>query len=192
MPENKVSAETQKTWDQLTTVSAVPLAEKYSSQLYLALSDASAAAQVTSALTAGVEYVPGYVGGERIVSPTELLYDLPIGRDAGTVTVDGNLLWINGAPYQTENSLKNISTKSGAYSTIQSTGYARWYKVGTAAGKTMTVTFPEDAGFYVYNGDGTLAASSLLWGDASVKLPEDGLIVFAGDSGARFQISFAS
>lgn len=192
MPENKVSAETQAAWDKLATVSAVPLAEKYSSQLYLALSDASSAAQVTSALTAGVEYVPGYVGGERIVSPTELLYDLPIGRDAGTVTVDGNLLWINGAPYQTENSLKNISTKSGAYSTIQSTGYARWYKVGAAAGKTMAVTFPEDAGFYVYNGDGTLAASSLLWGDTSVKLPEGGIIVFAGDSGARFQINFAS
>ena len=192
MPENKVSAETQAAWDKLATVSAVPLAEKYSSQLYLALSDASSAAQVTSALTAGVEYVPGYVGGERIVSPTELLYDLPIGRDAGTVTVDGNLLWINGAPYQTENSLKNISTKSGAYSTIQSTGYARWYKVGAAAGKTMAVTFPEDAGFYVYNGDGTLAASSLLWGDTSVKLPEGGMIVFAGDSGARFQINFAS
>ena len=192
MPENKVSAETQAAWDKLATVSAVPLAEKYSSQLYLALSDASSAAQVTSALTAGVEYVPGYVGGERIVSPTELLYDLPIGRDAGTLTVDGNLLWINGAPYQTENSLKNISTKSGAYSTIQSTGYARWYKVGAAAGKTMAVTFPEDAGFYVYNGDGTLAASSLLWGDTSVKLPEGGMIVFAGDSGARFQINFAS
>lgn len=192
MPENKVSAETQAAWDKLATVSAVPLAEKYSSQLYLALSDASSAAQVTSALTAGVEYVPGYVGGERIVSPTELLYDLPIGRDAGTVTVDGNLLWINGAPYQIENSLKNISTKSGAYSTIQSTGYARWYKVGAAAGKTMAVTFPEDAGFYVYNGDGTLAASSLLWGDTSVKLPEGGMIVFAGDSGARFQINFAS
>lgn len=192
MPENKVSAETQAAWDKLATVSAVPLAEKYSSQLYLALSDASSAAQVTSALTAGVEYVPGYVGGERIVSPTELLYDLPIGRDAGTVTVDGNLLWINGAPYQTENSLKNISTKSGAYSTIQSTGYARWYKVGAAAGKTMAVTFPEDAGFYVYNGDGTLAASSLLWGDTSVKLPAGGMIVFAGDSGARFQINFAS
>ncbi len=192
MPENKVSAETQAAWDKLATVSAVPLAEKYSSQLYLALSDASSAAQVTSALTVGVEYVPGYVGGERIVSPTELLYDLPIGRDAGTVTVDGNLLWINGAPYQTENSLKNISTKSGAYSTIQSTGYARWYKVGAAAGKTMAVTFPEDAGFYVYNGDGTLAASSLLWGDTSVKLPEGGMIVFAGDSGARFQINFAS
>ncbi len=192
MPENKVSAETQAAWDKLATVSAVPLAEKYSSQLYLALSDASSAAQVTSALTAGVEYVPGYVGGERIVSPTELLYDLPIGRDAGTLTVDGNLLWINGAPYQTENSLKNISTKSGAYSTIQSTGYARWYKVGAAAGKTMAVIFPEDAGFYVYNGDGTLAASSLLWGDTSVKLPEGGMIVFAGDSGARFQINFAS
>ncbi|BAL01729.1 putative hydrolase [Oscillibacter valericigenes Sjm18-20] len=193
MPENSISAETQAAWDALASTSAVPLAEKYSSQLYLALSDAAAEESVTSALTPGVEFVPGYIGGQRIVSPTELTYDLPIGRDAGCVTVDGDFLWINGAPYQMKDSLKNISTKSGSsYATIQPSGYARWFKVGNAAGKTMTVTFPEDAGFYVFDGSGALTTSSLLWGDTSAKLPEGGLIVFAGNSGARFRLEFAS
>lgn len=192
MPENPVSAETQAAWDALASTSAVPLAEKYSSQMYLALSDAAASAAVTSALTPGVEYVPGYIGGQRILSPTELTYDLPIGRDAGSITVDGELLWVNGAPYQTEASLKNISAKSGAYATIQPSGYARWFKVGNAAEKAMKVTFPENSGFYVFDGSGALTASSLLWGDTSAKLPEGGLIVFAGDPGARFQLEFAS
>ncbi len=194
MPENPISAETQAAWDALASTSAVPLAEKYSSQLYLALSDAAASAAVTSALTADVKYVPGYIGGERIVSPTELTYDLPIGRDAGSVTVDGDLLWVSGAPYQAEGSLKNISTKHGrSCATVQSTGYARWFRVGDSdAGKTMTVAVPKNAGFYVYDGTGKITASSYLWGDASAKLPEDGLIVFSGDSGARFQLKFAS
>ena len=194
MPENPISAKTQAAWDALASTSAVPLGEKYSSQLYLALSDAAASAAVTSALTPDTEYVPGYIGGERIVSPTELTYDLPIGRDAGSVTVDGDLLWVNGAPYQTEGSLKNISTKNGgSYATIQSTGYARWFKVGGSdAGKTMTVAVPENAGFYVYDGTGKVTASSYLWGDTSVRLPEGGLIVFSGDSGARFELKFAS
>ena len=141
MPENPIPTETQAAWDAIASTSAVSLGEKYSSQMYLALSDAAAAAAVTSALTPDVEYVPGYIGGERIVSPTELTYDLPIGRDAGSVTVDGSLMWVNGAPYQTEGSLKNISTKNGSsYATIQSTGYARWFKVGDGdTGKTMVL-----------------------------------------------------
>lgn len=194
MPENPISAETQAAWDALASTSAVPLGEKYSSQMYLALSDAAVSAAVTSALTQDAEYVPGYIGGERIVSPTELTYDLPIGRDAGSVTVDGDLLWVNGAPYQTEGSLKNISTKNGgSCATIQSTGYARWFRVGDGdTGKTMTVTVPKNAGFYVYDGTGKITASSYLWGDTSVRLPEGGLIVFSGDSGARFQLKFAS
>lgn len=194
MPENPISTEMQAAWDAIASTSAVPLGEKYSSQIYLALSDAAASAAVTSALTPDVEYAPGYIGGERIVSPTELTYDLPIGRDAGSVTVDGDLMWVNGAPYQTEGSLKNISTKNGSsYATIQSIGYARWFKVGDGdTGKSMTVAVPKNAGFYVYDGTGKITASSYLWGDTSAKLPEGGLIVFSGDPGARFQLKFTA
>ena len=56
----------------------------------------------------------------------------------------------------------------------------------------MTVQVPQDAGFWVYNADGTVAASSVLWGDTAVTLPEGGLVVFAGDPGARFHLRFAA
>ncbi|WP_312939369.1 serine hydrolase domain-containing protein [Oscillibacter sp.] len=190
MPENSVSAEAQAAWDALLSESAVPLAEKYTSQLYLALSDSaqSAAAQ------GGTKSVPGYVGGYRIASPTELVYDLPIGRDANNMTVEGKVLWIGSAPYLMDRGIKNLFTgTSASYSTIQPDGYARWYTVGEKdAGKTMTVTLPENAGFYVYDAEGTAIASSLLWGDRSVKLPKGGMVVFSGDAGARFHLSFAS
>ena len=74
--------------------------------------------------------------------------------------------------------------------TLEENGYARWYQVGDAAGKTMTVQVPENSGFWVYDGNGQVTASSVLWGDTTVTLPEDGTIVFAGDPGARFHLRF--
>ena len=75
-------------------------------------------------------------------------------------------------------------------STVQENGYARWYRVGGNAGKSMTVRVPEDAGFWVYDTDGQVTASSVLWGDTRAELPQDGFVVFAGDPGARFHLSF--
>ena len=66
----------------------------------------------------------------------------------------------------------------------------RVLQVGDAAGKTMTVQVPENSGFWVYDGNGQVTASSVLWGDTTVTLPEDGTIVFAGDPGARFHLRF--
>ena len=75
--------------------------------------------------------------------------------------------------------------------TIQSNGYARWYKADpAAAGKTMTVSVPRDAGFWVYNAKGYVTASSVLWNSTSAKLSEGDMIVFAGNPGAKFQLTF--
>ena len=51
---------------------------------------------------------------------------------------------------------------------------------------------PKNAGFYIYDGTGKITASSYLWGDTSAKLPKGGLIVFSGNSGARFQLKFTA
>ena len=59
-----------------------------------------------------------------------------------------------------------------------------------ADGKTMTVRMPENAGFWVYDAKGTITASSVLWDSDSVKLSKGGLVVFAGDPGAKFELSF--
>ena len=103
------------------------------------------------------------------------------------------VLWINakGSLYMDAAAAPTLFTGSGAsYTTVQADGYARWYQVGDAAGKTMTVQVPENSGFWVYDGNGQVTASSVLWGDTTVTLPEDGTIVFAGDPGARFHLRF--
>ena len=56
----------------------------------------------------------------------------------------------------------------------------------------MTVQVPQDAGFWVYDRDGQVVASSVLGHTGAVTLPEEGMVVFAGAPGARFHLRFAA
>ena len=116
-------------------------------------------------------------------------------RDSGTVSirdVDGvEYIELNGGLYMDAAAAPAMYPGALSYCTIQPDGGARWHTAGEAAGKTMTVTVPENGGFCVYNADMTLAASSWIYGDTTVTLPEGGLIVFAGDPGARFTIALS-
>ena len=192
LTENELTEEVQEVWDKLLTMSILPMEEKYDSQVYLALAEAAAAAEAP-------ELVPGYMGAARIVDETTALYEIQLpgvgGRDGTdySVTERDGVTWITsyGADYMDAAAAPELFTGTGtAYSTIQSDGYARWYQVGEAAGRTMTVQVPEDAGFWVYDGAGQVTASSVLWNDTSAELPAGGMIVFAGDPGARFHLSF--
>ena len=162
------------------------------SQTFLALADAAAVAEVP-------ETIPGYIGAARIADETTARSEIQVPGVGSRDGVDYQLeerdgvLWINakGSLYMDAAAAPTLFTGSGAsYTTIQADGYARWYQVGDAAGKTMTVQVPENSGFWVYDGNGQVTASSVLWGDTTVTLPEDGTIVFAGDPGARFHLRF--
>lgn len=190
LPENDITPEVQAAWDRYLSTSFLPMGEKYSSQTYLALADSTA--QETA------ELVPGYVGASRIVDSTSALYELQIpganGRDGQDIHVyeQSGTTWmdVNGALYMSAEGAPVLYTGPDSYSTVQENGYARWYRVGGNAGKSMTVRVPEDAGFWVYDTDGQVTASSVLWGDTRAELPQDGFMVFAGDPGARFHLSF--
>ena len=190
LPENDITPEVQAAWDRYLSTSFLPMGEKYSSQTYLALADSTA--QETA------ELVPGYVGASRIVDSTSALYELQIpganGRDGQDIHVyeQSGTTWmdVNGALYMSAEGAPVLYTGPDSYSTVQENGYARWYRVGGNAGKSMTVRVPEDAGFWVYDTDGQVTASSVLWGDTRTELPQDGFVVFAGGPGARFHLSF--
>lgn len=138
------------------------------------------------------------MGASRIVDSTSALYELQIpganGRDGQDIHVyeQSGTTWmdVNGALYMSAEGAPVLYTGPDSYSTVQENGYARWYRVGGNAGKSMTVRVPEDAGFWVYDTDGQVTASSVLWGDTRAELPQDGFVVFAGDPGARFHLSF--
>ena len=164
--------------------------ETYSSMVYLALSETD---------TVTPELVPGYVGAARIVDEANARCELQLPGTGGRDNQDWHLsrqdgvTWIqaNGSIYMEEAAAPDLFTGGGwSYTTVQADGYARWYHTGNAAGQTMTVRLPEDAGFWVYDADGQVTASSVLWDDTTAVLPEGGLVVFAGSPGTRFHLSF--
>ncbi|MEQ2442680.1 serine hydrolase domain-containing protein [Pseudoflavonifractor sp. CLA-AP-H29] len=185
----QLSADVQAAWDKWNSTSVLPLNEKYTSQVWLSLGSAAAAELP--------EYIPGYVGAQKIVDAnhTQFAVQLPGngGRDGSDTTIteqDGHI-WMDaqGILYVDASIAQPIYCGAGAYSTIQPDGYARWYTVGSAAGLTIRVDIEGNGGFYVYDGTGALAASSVVWGDSTVTLTENSAIAFAGDAGTRFHIS---
>ena len=196
LEENDIPEAVQDVWDRVAVTSVLPVNEKYSSQVYLSLGGASA----DTALTTLVEMVPGYIGSSQIVDETTARYTLQIpgtqGRDGQNWTLveteNGTWLQVNGSLYMPQELATDLYTGSGwAYTTVGEAGYARWYQVGDAAGSTMTVQLPENAGFWVYDASGAVTASSVLWDETSAVLPEGGMVVFAGDPGARFHLRFS-
>ncbi len=191
MKENPVSKDAQDAWLERMTMDSVLLNEKYSSQIWPMLFTATQLPEVP-------EMVPGYSGALRIIDKDHIRSELQIPNNVGRDSQDVSVYEVDGVTYLSNQSqifmdasaVRPIYSGTGAYTTIQPDGYARWYKVGGEAGSTMSVTVPEDAGFYVYQADGTVAASSLLYGDRSAVLPKDGFIVFLGDPGDRFGLSF--
>lgn len=113
----------------------------------------------------------------------------PGGRDGYDMTVreeNGDTYQTAGASlYLAQEDAPELFTGSGwSYSTIQPDGYARWYRIGEdAAWTAMSVQAEGEGGFWVYNPEGYLTASSVLWGDTKAPLEEGGLVVFAGDVG---------
>ena len=193
LADSTLSPDIQAIWDQVAVTSILPVTEKYTSTTYLALSTAAASEALP-------EMVPGYIGAARIRSETSARYDLQLpgvgGRDGQEWTLlerdGGTWIQVNNALYMPESQAPNLFAGSGwSYATVGQEGWAKWYHVGDTAGRTMTVQLPEDGGFWVYDGQGQLTASSVLWGDTSAVLPEGGMVVFAGDSGARFHLRFA-
>ena len=196
LPDNAVSPEVQSVWTAAMAQSYLPMNEKYTSQLYQLLASGG---DETAGAAAAV--VPGYVGSSRIVDAVHALYMPQIpnlaGRDGSDMTLSeqGGVTWLtaNTSVYMSVSGAGDIFTDGGwSYSTVGTDGYARWYRVGAAAGRTMSVLVPKTGGFYVYDANGQVTASSVLWGDTKAALPAGGLVVFAGDPGTRFHLRFTA
>ena len=201
LPENKISQELQEHWDTIMSeVTVVPMNERYSSQVYAAL---GASFAMEAALGDEVELAPGYAGVMKIVDETHAQYVPQIpgsaGRDGNDVKAwrdEKGVLWMsqsNGTVTMDIQAVPQLSAgkNQSVACTIQPNGYARWYKIGdSTAGKTINIQIPENAGFWLYDSKGQVVASSVLGDAPAAELPEGGLIVFAGDPGARFELTF--
>ena len=202
LTENAVDPAVQAKWEEAVSDTVfLPMNERWSSETYVTLNgDLKALGNEAAAK----ERIPGYVGSLRIVDETHARYELQIpgsaGRDGYDVTLRRDAkgaLWLdcsNGTVGMDLAAVPELSAgrEGGAVCTIQPDGYARWYRVGEGtAGKTLSVQVPEDAGYWVYDSSYHVIGSSLLWGNKAVRLHQGSLIVFAGDPGAKFALTFS-
>ncbi len=142
--------------------------------------------------------LPGYAGPFKIVDEYKAIQDVQIPVMASRDLVNIEIFSTDGKEYLESNDLIYICEKDmvdlyagkNAICTIQEDGYARWYTVNQKdAGKTMIVDLPENGSFAVYNEESCIYFS-VVDGNQPVVLPENGKLVFIGESpGDRFTIT---
>ena len=192
LPDYQADAEALEAWHSREGKVYLQTNERYSSALY-PFSGVFAAISF-----AGIpEGAESYILNNQIVDGNTAVPALQIpgtgSRDSGTVeftTMDGvEYILLNGATYVDSAAVPAISAAEESVCTVQGQESARWYQAGDAAGRTMTVEVPEGAMFAVYDANLQMTASSWVYGDTSVTLPEGGWIVFAAGDTARFAIT---
>ncbi len=190
MEANPLSKEVEEAWTKRDGQNYYLVNEKYTSMLYL---------NTTSILPIHMNPEnPGYMSNNKIVGADEAVNLLQIPGTAGRDTMDFQFYSKNGSEYLTfsgfvyasEETVKPIYSGKQSATTIQADGYANWFSVPDAAkGKVMTVKMPAKGAFAVYDQTGVCVNHTVVSGKNEVVLPENGRIVFAGEVGAKFEIS---
>lgn len=192
LDDNVVSDEVQKNWNEAYYAS-LPVNEKYTSMSYASVSPHEGMSEQAAVSTK----VPGYVDTIQIIDETHAKFasalpemygrdgtDLVLEEEDGTVYIKANAKVSIPEKY-----VQPLLTEDRFDITIGKNGYAKWFRTGSQAGKKITVDLPESAGFYVYNAEGAITASSVMWGDTEAELSENGYLVFVGTSDAVFHIT---
>ena len=187
---NEISNQVQAAWESREGKLYYLVNERFSSQLY------SSTAPVAG--IALIKDVPGYTAGCKIISENEALSYEQIPGIAGrdkfdlTFTIEDGIEYLHQAnfTYMREEGIVPIYTGRESICTIQSTGYARWFHIpDEIAGKTMTVSIPENASFVVYDNAYQCVTYTTVSKTNTVILPQGGTIAFLGDVGSRFYIT---
>lgn len=191
--EKQLSSSVKKAWQERDGKKYFLVSEKYSSVLY------AMSAVVTEANMK--QSCKGYFYNTKIVdaNAAKAFTALPMqgSRDATDYIFEKDASgreYLQGGGMRAirEDALKNLSEKSSFAVTIsKKNGEAKWYKVGEkTAGKKMLVTLPKNQGAMVsvYDSDGKLKLNTYISGNRSIKLPQKGFVVFAGDKGATIKV----
>lgn len=190
LPENEISDEVLASWEERCEKLYVLASDKYSSVSYsfglpalgLILSDDA----------------PGYIVCYRFVDENTAVSEIQIPMMNGRDLMDldfylaGGVEYVaaNGSLYMSQDGFERIYEGAGAISTIQESGYVRWYTIGESLdGRTITVSCPAGAGFMLYDAMGNLVYQSAVSGGNTAVLPAGGYIAFAGEPGAVFLIA---
>ncbi|WP_322924420.1 serine hydrolase domain-containing protein [Paenibacillus campi] len=142
----------------------------------------------------------GYANGAQITDADHAvnIAEIPVmnGRD----TFDLNFtrqqgieyLQADGRTYMSEDAIETLPAAPAAIVTIPASGNVRWFNISAStAGKTMTAELPADAGFVVYDKNGSPVSLSVATGSNTAVLPEGGKVVFGGQAGDVLKLTLA-
>ncbi|WP_106769158.1 serine hydrolase domain-containing protein [Paenibacillus faecalis] len=190
LEEHTISEESAKAWEKREGKTYYPLNEKYTSVMYFIMKPTLQISRT--------EALPGYLLDKKITGPDTTASHIQIPGMMGRDTFEhrfytkGGVEYFEaaGALYVSEEQIKSLYKGKQSTVTLNKEGHAKWYTVpNKAVGKTMTVDMPENGAFAVYDGQGLCTNFTVVSGNNKVKLPEDGVIVFAGDPGSSFEIT---
>ena len=87
---------------------------------------------------------------------------------------------------------KNIDNLTADMNSIKidDRGYAKWLKVSHMDGKEMSVQCPEKGAYAAYDKDGNCLNYSFVSKNYIMKLDGAAYVVFMGDKGTEFKLSF--
>lgn len=188
MESNKLSEDVKAVWNKRNGKSYFVVNEKYTS--------ISNSMMVPVVGIMETEALPGYIGDSKIVDANYAKNVLQMPIMSGRDLKDISFYEENGMEYVKLEDILAINQDSvgplaigKSTCTIKEDGYARWYTVPSEmAGKTINVTMPSNGAFAVYDQNGLCVHHSLVTGENTVILPENGYIVFMGDKGVGFEI----
>ena len=141
----------------------------------------------------------GYCNNAEIIDENHAKTVLQIpgayGRDLNDYTFykKGKTEYLNYGSYvlKSEDNIRSLFTWSGVSFQVGGDGYAKWYKISDKSeNRKLKVTVPKNASFAVYDSNDNCIFDSWISKSTTVTLPEDGMIVFAGDPYARFVINY--
>lgn len=189
METQALSKETEDVWAKREGKTYYHVSEKYSSLVYMMnpILKISRTAELKD-----------YFGDKKITGPNTAVsqHQVPGTGSRDTVefrfyTKDGiEYFEAGGSLYVSEDKVIPLYQGKKSTVTVQTDGNARWYSVPQAAvGKKMTVAMPEQGAFAVYDANGSCVNYTVISGSNEVVLPENGIIVFAGNAGSSFNIS---
>ncbi|HHV09885.1 MAG TPA: beta-lactamase family protein [Clostridiales bacterium] len=165
--------------------------EKYTSQIY-----AGGGMSLQIKLPKDLE---GYCNNAQIIDENTARPNIQIpgvyGRDLNDYSFykKGVSEYLTYGSYllKSEDNIRSLFTWSGVSFQIGKEGYAKWYKIGDKSkNRKLKVTAPENSSFTVFDSNGVCLFNSWVSKENTVTLPENGMIVFAGDPYVTFVIQY--
>ncbi|MBE5861910.1 MAG: beta-lactamase family protein [Lachnospiraceae bacterium] len=187
--ENKVSDQVQKAWEQRDGISYYYVSGSASDETY-AIENHCATLHTSEAAR-------GYVNGRVMLDENQAGYQRIMPGTASRDLSNVRMEKVNGKEYlcMDEYNYRYISEECIPVLTEDitevelKTKEASWYKLGGAKNMTLRLELPEKAAVYVYDQYGNIRYSShmIQYGN-EVPLPENGSIVFIGETGGQVNV----